>query len=217
MKYAVDVVGDLNNWAAGWIEWNVLLDGAGGPTCIGPSVESARGPDPTACAWLPQNRTFGACDAPLRAVALAAPGGQGTGGAAALVELHVGVQYYMVGHFSRFLPPGSVVLAASFSNPPATNPSAQASQADQSRGSAGGSSGETNIHAGAGTPNPQALAAVVAATPGGGWAAVVLNTRDEAVTVHVEFADVPALAGLVATLELPANAIATLLIPPAGA
>ena len=33
--YAVDIIGDLNAGAEGWIEWNVLLDQTGGPTCIG--------------------------------------------------------------------------------------------------------------------------------------------------------------------------------------
>lgn len=33
--YAVDIIGDLNAGTEGWIEWNVLLDQTGGPTCIG--------------------------------------------------------------------------------------------------------------------------------------------------------------------------------------
>ena len=37
-KYAVDMIADLNQWTTGWIEWNVLLDSSGGPTCIGPSL-----------------------------------------------------------------------------------------------------------------------------------------------------------------------------------
>lgn len=37
-KYAVDIIADLNQWTTGWIEWNVLLDSSGGPTCIGPSL-----------------------------------------------------------------------------------------------------------------------------------------------------------------------------------
>jgi len=24
--YAIDIIGDLNNWALGWIDWNFLLD-----------------------------------------------------------------------------------------------------------------------------------------------------------------------------------------------
>ena len=45
VKYAIDIAGDLNHWAAGWIEWNVLLDGRGGPTCIGPGVDTERTPE----------------------------------------------------------------------------------------------------------------------------------------------------------------------------
>lgn len=35
--YAYDIIGDLNNGAAGWIEWNILLDQFGGPQhALGP-------------------------------------------------------------------------------------------------------------------------------------------------------------------------------------
>jgi glucosylceramidase len=30
-KYAYDIMGDLNNWAVGWTDWNMLLDKQGGP------------------------------------------------------------------------------------------------------------------------------------------------------------------------------------------
>ena len=32
-KYGIDIIGDLNQHSTGWIEWNVLLDKVGGPTC----------------------------------------------------------------------------------------------------------------------------------------------------------------------------------------
>jgi len=51
--YAVDIIGDLNNGAEGWIEWNVLLDSSGGPTCIGPTATTLCTPE------------IGHCDAPL--------------------------------------------------------------------------------------------------------------------------------------------------------
>jgi glucosylceramidase len=30
-KYAYDIIGDLNNWAIGWTDWNLILDKQGGP------------------------------------------------------------------------------------------------------------------------------------------------------------------------------------------
>ena len=54
-KYAIDMIGDLNAGASGWLEWNVLLDSSGGPTCIG----STGGTD---CVPL-----AGHCDAPILA------------------------------------------------------------------------------------------------------------------------------------------------------
>jgi glucosylceramidase len=30
-SYAYDILGDLNNWAVGWVDWNMLLDIQGGP------------------------------------------------------------------------------------------------------------------------------------------------------------------------------------------
>jgi glucosylceramidase len=34
-KYGVSVMRDLNNWAVGWTDWNVLLDERGGPNHVG--------------------------------------------------------------------------------------------------------------------------------------------------------------------------------------
>jgi glucosylceramidase len=83
LKYAVDIIGDLNAWTEAWIEWNVLLDSSGGPTCIGPS-------DTDICVPL-----IGHCDAPI------------------LADVHnqsitVRDSYWHMAHFSRFIPSGSV-------------------------------------------------------------------------------------------------------------
>merc|ERR1719375_715740 len=87
-KYAVDIIGDLNGWTTGWIEWNVLLDTSGGPTCIGPSHTGVCTPE------------IGHCDAPI----LADTGKQ---------SLEIRDTYWFMGHFSRFIPRGSVVLSSS--------------------------------------------------------------------------------------------------------
>jgi len=84
-KYAVDIIGDLNAGATGWIEWNVLLNSGGGPTCIG----STTGTD---CTPL-----VGHCDAPI----LADTSKQ---------TLEIRDTYYFMGHFSRFIPPQSTKI-----------------------------------------------------------------------------------------------------------
>lgn len=84
-KYGVDIIGDLNAGATGWIEWNVLLDETGGPTCIGATGGTSCTPD------------IGHCDAPI----LANVDKQ---------ELEYRDSYWIMGHFSRFLPRGSELL-----------------------------------------------------------------------------------------------------------
>lgn len=34
-RYAHDIIGDLNNWVVGWIDWNMVLDERGGPNHVG--------------------------------------------------------------------------------------------------------------------------------------------------------------------------------------
>jgi glucosylceramidase len=34
-RYAHDIIGDLNNWTVGWIDWNMVLDERGGPNHVG--------------------------------------------------------------------------------------------------------------------------------------------------------------------------------------
>jgi glucosylceramidase len=84
-KYAIDILGDLNAGASGWIEWNVLLDQNGGPTCIG----STGGED---CTPL-----IGHCDAPILADAKKQ-------------TIEIRDSYYFVAHFSRFIKKKSKIL-----------------------------------------------------------------------------------------------------------
>ena len=84
-KYGVDIIGDLNQHTQGWIEWNVLLDSTGGPTCIGPTATEQCTP------------LAGHCDAPILADV-------------AKQQLEYRDSYYIMAHFSRYLPRGSVVV-----------------------------------------------------------------------------------------------------------
>ena len=85
IKFSVDIVGDLNAWTTGWLEWNLLLDASGGPTCIGPSGTGICTP------------LVGHCDAPI----LADTKRQ---------TLEVRDSFWQTGHFSRFLTRNSTVV-----------------------------------------------------------------------------------------------------------
>ena len=42
-RYARDIIGCLNNWVDGWIDWNMVLDKQGGPNwfknwCVAPVI-----------------------------------------------------------------------------------------------------------------------------------------------------------------------------------
>ena len=70
-RYAQSMISDLNRWACGWVDWNLLLDESGGP-----------------------NHVNNLCSAPLIADTRTH-------------EVHFQSSYYYIGHFSRFIPPGS--------------------------------------------------------------------------------------------------------------
>jgi glucosylceramidase len=38
--YAQDILGDLNNFAVGWTDWNIVLDMKGGPNWAGNVVDA---------------------------------------------------------------------------------------------------------------------------------------------------------------------------------
>eukprot|EP00937_MAST-01D_sp_MAST-1D-sp2_P003146 g3146.t1 len=105
-KYAVDIIGDLNNGARGWIEWNVLLNTKGGPTCIGPTSTKVCTP------------AIGHCDAPI----LADTGAQ---------TLEYRDSFWVMGHFSRYLPRGSTVVDISGSAAATVNFTAAVTPANQ--------------------------------------------------------------------------------------
>jgi len=77
--YAHDIMGNLNAGAAGWIDWNMLLDDAGGPNHVG-----------------------NVCDSPLMA-------------SVTDQELYVHPQFFFLGHFSKYVQPGSKSLLSSVS------------------------------------------------------------------------------------------------------
>uniref|UniRef100_A0A7E4VQY8 Glucosylceramidase n=1 Tax=Panagrellus redivivus TaxID=6233 RepID=A0A7E4VQY8_PANRE len=72
VKYAKDIIGNLNAWAVGWVDWNFCLDELGGPNWAGNVVDAP----------IITNNT----------------------------EFYKQPMYYVLGHFSRFLSPGSVIV-----------------------------------------------------------------------------------------------------------
>jgi len=40
VKYSTDIMENLNNWAVGWVDWNLCLDEQGGPNWVGNYVDS---------------------------------------------------------------------------------------------------------------------------------------------------------------------------------
>lgn len=85
--YAIDILRDLNHWAEGWIDWNMLLDFRGGPSSQ----------------HLGSVKDLGNCDSPIRAnfttfpyYPLDDPHGDFT--------LMYQPTYYHYGHFTRYLP-----------------------------------------------------------------------------------------------------------------
>lgn len=87
-KYGVDIIGDLNAGGEGWVEWNVLLDSTGGPTCIGETSSTGCTPD------------IGHCDAPILADVKKQ-------------TLEYRDTFHIMAHFSRYIPRGSVRVGAS--------------------------------------------------------------------------------------------------------
>ncbi len=88
--YAIDILRDLNHWAEGWIDWNMLLDFTGGPSSQ----------------HLGDVKDLGNCDSPIRAnfttfpyYPLDDPRGD--------FKLIYQPTYYHYGHFTRYLPSGS--------------------------------------------------------------------------------------------------------------
>ncbi|MEZ0537583.1 glycoside hydrolase family 30 beta sandwich domain-containing protein [Caldicellulosiruptoraceae bacterium PP1] len=75
-RYAHDIIGDLNNYTIGFIDWNIVLDMQGGPNHVG---------------------NF--CDAPILVDTEAK-------------DLFYQNAYYYLGHFSKFIEPGSVRVAS---------------------------------------------------------------------------------------------------------
>jgi glucosylceramidase len=89
--YAHDVIGDLNAGSTGWIDWNLLLDQTGGP-----------------------NHEQNSCDAAVMADVSEA--GTVDGG-----RLYRHPQFYFMGHFSKYILPGSQRLQTRISNRRAYN------------------------------------------------------------------------------------------------
>ena len=88
--YAHDILGDLNNWSVGWIDWNLMLDILGGPRHL--NAQECEDPS-SACG----------CDAMLLIDT------QNN-------LIYPQVFYWYMGHFSRFIDRGDTRIGWHFSN-----------------------------------------------------------------------------------------------------
>ena len=167
----------------------------------------------SACEWEPlHNASFGACDAPIRAI------GTAHGGSLDKERLHLGDQYYMLGHFSRFMPPDSTVLntssvvaaaAAVTTTTTTTATAGQATTAEPAASATAATWGKAVVP----DNNPEGFTTTAAVTPSGDVVVVCLNQRPTAADVRLQIPDDEAYAGLVLPFSLPANSIATLVLP----
>lgn len=144
--YAHDILGDLNQGACGWTDWNMLLDQTGGPNHLGNN-----------------------CDAPMFADN-------------SKKELYLHPQYYYIGHFSKYIVPGSRRISSTVSG------STTYSGPNRGYGTCGGEDG---------------LEATAFQRPDGQLAVVVLNCG--AVPQNFKLKD----SGRAAAVQIPGNAIQT--------
>ena len=98
--YAIDILRDLNHWAEGWIDWNMALrvqncTAAGQPNCLSDGGQSI-GP---CCTTGPNHVDDVGDDAPVIVDSV-------------LGSVRFQPIFHFIGHFSRFLPPGSTRIGA---------------------------------------------------------------------------------------------------------
>ncbi|KAI3415484.1 hypothetical protein GPALN_005087 [Globodera pallida] len=81
VQYGRDIIGDLQNWATGWIDWNLFLNQNGGPNFVNNFIDAA--------------------------IIVNAKND----------EFYKQPTFYAVAHFSRFIPPQSERIDATFETP----------------------------------------------------------------------------------------------------
>eukprot|EP00935_MAST-01C_sp_MAST-1C-sp1_P002088 g2088.t1 len=171
-SYGVGLMQYMQNWAVGFTDWNMLLDGKGGPF---------------------HDRGFG-CNAPF----MTCPPGNSTCErmAAATDGVVYQAPFFFMAHFSKYLPPGSVIVGAMVCESAGTSTTVSA---DDGRGISRGSSGATSGALSSGCPAPRGhfwygpgdegadgkLAVVSAVQPNGTTVLVALNTGASAVTYRL--------------------------------
>lgn len=192
--YGADIVNDLAiGGARGWVDWNLLLDARGGP-----------------------NHVQNFCEAPvMRNQVLPGPSGvdreqhaqhQGLGTYAVPVgntsQLVLLPQFWYMGHVSRFVPPGAIILNSSLELSSSLLEAAAAARAHPltRSGAVWTRHGEVGSD-----PVTPPIAALTVDRQDGVTVVVLLNTLDDDVTVNVE--DAP---NRVAAVPVPAHGAVTL-------
>ena len=172
-QYGVGLMQYLQNWAVGFTDWNLVLDAQGGPS---------------------HDRRFG-CNAPL----MACPPNQPHCQPGSVVYQ---APFFHLAHFSKFLPPGSVVVGAMVYG--------QGEDLGETPAPTGSFFYPVGAEGAGGS-----LAVLAALQPNGTTVVIALNTGDDVVTYalrdpRVQVASEGARVSAQATITIPSHSIQTL-------
>lgn len=112
-KYAHDIIGDLNHWAGGWVDWNMVLDSEGGPDhWKDEQVAFKESFEKSGCREEELTETEREFLLPCTKT------GIWVGEAPVIIdhgikETKYSSSYYYIGHFSKFIRPGAVRIGSS--------------------------------------------------------------------------------------------------------
>lgn len=179
--YARDIIGDLNAGSVGWLDWNLLLDERGGgrwtSAALGGGLAHLLGVPPRSAG---PNHLDNTCDAAIMANISAQ-------------EVYFHPQYYFMGHFSKYIVPGSRILQARVqSAPPHAGDGEEEEDAPRLYGTCTSRDG---------------FQAVAAARPDGRDVVVVLNCGHHGLDYKIKDGD------HVYRLHVPPHAIQSVILP----
>ena len=112
-KYAHDIIGNLNHWACGWVDWNMILDDTGHPDhWMDEQIAFKKRFEENGC----DEETLSETEKEFLLPCIRT--GIWRGEAPVVMnhetkEIHYSSSYYYMGHFSKFVRPGAVRIANS--------------------------------------------------------------------------------------------------------
>lgn len=112
-KYAHDMIGNLNHWACGWVDWNMILDSEGGPDHWKEEQEKFKEKfEKNGC------REEDLSESEKEFLLPCMKTGIWVGEAPVIMdckskEIKYSSSYYYIGHFSKYIRPGAVRIGSS--------------------------------------------------------------------------------------------------------